>query len=207
MTFIVTIILTIVCTVGYTFYLFQIYKDGDEEVLDGIPRPLRWIYLVGYAVSCVYITTLILHWGLFVPGFISWALNLTLYLLDWSVMRFIYQVISDLIYTPILVMTLALPCILPNFRSDNRFTYFFRLITLGSMLPVHFYSINFFEAGDIINWTDRFIYNLALVFATYYVYTQAREDYLDGRDGTKKKEFMQILDLMWDRVKGLFHKG
>lgn len=202
MNFAVTVILIIVGTVAYTVYLGQKY---GEDALDGIPKPLRWVYLPCYVISCVYITSLLLHWGLIVPGLIQWILNLTLYLLDWKVISLIYQIISDLLYTPILAMIVALPCVVPQFKSDIRFTCVFRLITLGCTLPVHIYSINFYlNSGDAMDWLDRTIYDVALAFAAYFAYIMIMEDYRDARNGIKKKDFMEQLETLWGRVKGLF---
>jgi len=202
MIFEITILLLVLATVAYKFYLFS--KDG-ENAFDAIPTPFRWIYLPCYVISCIYITGLLLQWGLIVPGFFQWVLNITLYLLDWKLIMLINQIISDLMYTPVLAMLIFLPCIFPRFKSDVRFTYIFRLVTLVSLVVIHIYTINFFDMGDAVEGLDMFIYDVALAVAAYLTFCVIRDEYLGNGEDTGDG-IVRHLKVLWDEVKRFFSK-
>ena len=196
----INVLLLVLATIAYTIYLFQ--KHG-EHAWDGIPGPLRWVYLPCYIIACVYITGLVLQWGLIVPGLIQWVLNITLYLLDWKLISLINQIISDLMYTPVLAMIVFFPCIMPHFKSDARFTYIFRMITLACLVATHIYTINFFDMGDAVEGLDMFIYDLELAVAAYLTYSVAREEYLGDGVDTEDRLIGQLKKL-WGQAKRLF---
>lgn len=198
--FAINVLLLVLATIAYTIYLFQ--KHG-EHAWDGIPGPLRWVYLPCYIIVCVYITGLVLQWGLIVPGLIQWVLNITLYLLDWKLISLINQIISDLMYTPVLAMIVFFPCIMPHFKSDARFTYIFRMITLACLVATHIYTINFFDMGDAVEGLDMFIYDLELAVAAYLTYSVAREEYLGDGVDTEDRLIGQLKKL-WGQAKRLF---
>lgn len=194
MDFAITILLIIGATVFYSCYITFNKDDG----FDAMPRRVRWIYLLGYVITFVYVTNLLLQWGFFVPGLVQWILNLLLYLLDWKLLSLLFQIFSDLTYLPVLVMILYMPCMFPEFKSDPRFTYFFRMIMLACMIPVHIYTINFFETGDAVDWLDRIIYDAGLAFAIYLTFTSAREEYFENTN--EKKGIMYHLESLWKKI-------
>ena len=197
MNFVISVLLIIAATVIYSCYI--VFQDGNDG-FDAMPRRVRWIYLLGYVITFVYVTNLLLQWGLFVPGLIKWILNLVLYLLDWKLLSLLFQIISDLTYLPVLVMILYMPCMFPEYKSDARFTYIFRIVMLACMIPVHIYTINFFETGDAVDWLDRIIYDAGLAFAIYLTFTSATEDYHENTRGQQKKGIMYHLETFWKKI-------
>lgn len=199
----ISVLLIIAATVAYTIYIFA--KDDNNEPLDRIPPVLRWPYLVGYVISAVYITSLILQWGMIIPSFVQWLLNIIFYLLEWSIVKLIFQIISDLIYTPVIVMIVFIPCTMLEFKSHKRLTYLFQLITLACLVAIHIYDINIFDWGDAIDIVDRIIYNAAIAFAGYITYTTILEEY--GREGASlERSFWLPFKRAWEIIKKIFGK-
>lgn len=170
---------------GIVFLAVAYYhSDGDGIELSRMPWVVRFLIYPFYLFAFAYGYCLFFALTVWIPDLVEVVVNFIVGIIllwmdapEW--LGYVYEIIGDLVLTPILVLVYMFLVTFWNFGetsySARTFTFYYRLAVLVPMTCFFLY-VTIFRPMDGLSWYDNVVYSGAIAVAAVLSYLQMKED-------------------------------
>lgn len=191
--------------ISVILYLHYIGAEGDWAK---IPYPLRFFVFPFYVFSVFYISQLFFQIYLFIPMGIELVFNYILGFfvlitgMEWlgTTWEFIGRVFGDITILPYMFCSIFIGAIMPNFKNEVKFTFYYRLVSLVllSWMTIKLFAI---DTPHDLSKLEGIIFSLVVAIAAIFSYMHILEEKRNGSADTEG-----VPAKLWNGLKLFFSK-